>query len=90
MACLNLHSPSASHTLTFSDPAHLGAVHEVPAIAMTNDTAVLDVELVALVLDLIQDTVGYISHRLAYIQAVGSQDGEFLSGGATAVRELLV
>jgi hypothetical protein len=56
-----------SSTPTFSC---LGAVDKVPPVAVADDTAVLDQEVLALVLGLIQDTVRHLLHTPARIQVV--------------------
>jgi hypothetical protein len=82
--------PSSHAPLYLAQNPHLGAVYEVPTVSMTDDSTVLDVEHLAFILDLIQDTVRYIGHGLADIQVVGSEDGELLSCGAAAVGQFLV
>jgi hypothetical protein len=73
LVLMTFQSQLSSHPpVHLAQNVHLGAVHEVPTVSMTDDSTVLDVEHLAFVLDLIQDTVRYISHGLTDIKVVGS------------------
>jgi hypothetical protein len=66
------------------------AVVKSATIPVSNDTAILDKEIVAALLRFIQDTVRYSRDGIADIWLVVCYDGEFLRLSSTSVGELLV
>lgn len=57
---------------------------------MTDDGAVLDLDLLLGSLDLVQDAIGLSGDGAAAVDRVGPHDDELLGGGTAAVGKLLV
>lgn len=83
MACVHT-SPSP---LTST---RLGAVEPVVVLTVADHATVFDHNLLALLLDLIQDTVGHLHYFIASKQLVGSQNRELQSSATAPVGQCLI